>query len=262
MNFSEQTLARFAKEVAKYPADQKQSAVMACLAIVQHEQGHVSPEAETLLMFAARAVHGADFVEVVRALRGRHGEDLVRLAGHVGALQLDSLGPLDLGALVAWFWKTPYTTRLTRWGTELHDRFLLPSFVEMDFQDVIDEMGLAGYGFDPAWFAPHFEFRFPLIGEVATLGIGLTLRSALEPWHVMGEEGAIGGTVRYVDSSVERLQVKVSGYVEGRHVVLVDDVLTTGASLGALAQVVRAHGASRVEGWVVARSMAQSPSKV
>jgi NADH-quinone oxidoreductase subunit E len=46
MTFSESTVARFAKEVAKYPADQKVSAVMACLAIVQHEQGHVSREAE------------------------------------------------------------------------------------------------------------------------------------------------------------------------------------------------------------------------
>jgi len=46
MSFSEQTLARFAREVAKYPADQKASAVMACLAIAQQEQGHVSTAAE------------------------------------------------------------------------------------------------------------------------------------------------------------------------------------------------------------------------
>ncbi len=130
---------------------------------------------------------------------------------------------LLLRALVAWFWKTPYrggsVTRLTRWGSGLHDRFLLPSFVQMDFDDVIAELNQAGFAFDAQWFAPHFEFRFPLIGEVATLGIGLTLRTALEPWHVMGEEGAVGGTVRYVDSSLERLELKVSGLNGNRHVI-------------------------------------------
>jgi len=133
---------------------------------------------------------------------------------------------LLLRALVAWFWKTPYTgrgtTRLTRWGTELHDRFLLPCFVQMDFNDVLAELRDQGFGFDAAWFAPHFEFRFPMIGEVSVAGIHLTLRTALEPWHVMGEEGAPGGTVRYVDSSLERLEVKASGLNGNRHVVTVN----------------------------------------
>jgi uncharacterized protein (DUF2126 family) len=129
---------------------------------------------------------------------------------------------LLLRALLVWFWKTPYTTRLTRWGTELHDRFLLPTFVTMDFEDVLDELGRAGYGFDRSWFAPHFSFRFPLFGEVVARGIRLTVRGALEPWHVMGEEGAAGATVRYVDSSLERVEVKVSGLNDNRHIVTVN----------------------------------------
>jgi uncharacterized protein (DUF2126 family) len=129
---------------------------------------------------------------------------------------------LLIRALVARFWREPYQTALTRWGTELHDRFLLPTFVKMDFEDVIAELNTAGYAFDAAWFAPHFEFRFPLIGEVRSMGVELTLRNALEPWHVMGEEGSAGTTVRYVDSSLERLEIHVSGLNESRHAITVN----------------------------------------
>jgi uncharacterized protein (DUF2126 family)/transglutaminase-like putative cysteine protease len=133
---------------------------------------------------------------------------------------------LLLRALVAWFWREPYRgrggTRLTRWGTGLHDRFMLPTFVHMDFEDVMAELRAVGYAFDDAWFAPHFEFRFPLIGGVTTRGIELTLRNALEPWHVMGEEGAPGGTARYVDSSLERLEIKVSGWNDNRYLITVN----------------------------------------
>ncbi|MFC4522681.1 DUF2126 domain-containing protein [Cupriavidus pinatubonensis] len=126
---------------------------------------------------------------------------------------------LLLRALVARFWREPYHAPLTRWGTALHDRFMLGSFVQMDFDDVLADMNAAGFTFDAAWFAPHFEFRFPRIGELAAGGLALTLRGALEPWHVMGEEGGAGSTVRYVDSSVERMEVRVLGLNDSRHVI-------------------------------------------
>jgi uncharacterized protein (DUF2126 family)/transglutaminase-like putative cysteine protease len=127
---------------------------------------------------------------------------------------------LLLRAMVARFWRKPYAPdKLVRWGTELHDRFLMPYFVEQDFTDVIEEMRREGFGLQSDWFAPHFEFRFPKYGDFATRGMQLELRQALEPWHVMGEEGSPGGTVRYVDSSVERLQVKVSCLAPERYLV-------------------------------------------
>ncbi len=129
---------------------------------------------------------------------------------------------LLLRALVARFWQQPYTAPLTRWGTELHDRFMLSHWVRQDFDDVLTELGDAGFHFDPAWFAPHFEFRFPRVGELQLDGLTMTLRSALEPWHVMGEEGSPGGTVRYVDASLERIEVLVRGLNPARHTVAVN----------------------------------------
>ena len=126
---------------------------------------------------------------------------------------------LLLRALVARFWDTPYENTLVDWGTTLHDRFMLPHFVWRDCHDVIDDTRRAGIALDPVWFIPHFEFRFPRIGEIEQDGVRLELRRAIEPWYVLGEEPAGGFTARYVDSSVERIQVKVSGMVDTRHVV-------------------------------------------
>jgi uncharacterized protein (DUF2126 family) len=126
---------------------------------------------------------------------------------------------LLLRAAVAKFWEKPYKGSPVPWGTQLHDRFLLPHFCNQDFNDVITDLNRGGFPFKPEWFAPHMEFRFPLQGEVNYDGVNLELRTALEPWHVLGEEGTPGGTVRYVDSSVEKLQVKLENAIEGRHLV-------------------------------------------
>ena len=126
---------------------------------------------------------------------------------------------LLLRALVARFWQQPDCHRLVRWGTEIHDRFMLPHFVAQDFEDVIGDLRQAGFPLEVEWFAPHFEFRFPTAGTLVRRGIRLELRQALEPWHVLGEEPGAGGTVRYVDSSVERLQIKVAGLTDLRHVI-------------------------------------------
>lgn len=131
--------------------------------------------------------------------------------------QMSLMQQLLIRSLVMRFWDQPYQNPPISWGTLLHDRFMLPHFLSEDIHTVVEELRSSGYSFDHAWFAPHFEFRCPFIGEFTQDNVHVELRTALEPWYVLGEEPGGGGTVRFVDSSVERLQVKVSGAIPQRH---------------------------------------------
>ncbi|OYV58195.1 MAG: IMP dehydrogenase [Acidocella sp. 21-58-7] len=126
---------------------------------------------------------------------------------------------LLMRSAIAAFWEKPYERRMIRWGTRLHDEFLLPHYAEADFKDALAELEAFGFPLNPEWFAPHLEFRFPQIGEIAVNDMKVELRHALEPWHVLGEEQVSGGTARYVDSSAERVQTKVSGWVDERYIL-------------------------------------------
>jgi len=154
---------------------------------------------------------------------------------------------LLMRALVSRFWKEPYRpARLKRWGTELHDRFMLPHFIWQDLCDVVEELNAFGYAIQPEWFAPHLNFRFPRLGDFVAQGAAVELRMALEPWHVMGEENAAGGTARFVDSSLERIQVKATGLVGDRHVITCNGRVVPLQPTGRVGEFV---GAVRYRAW-------------
>ncbi len=126
---------------------------------------------------------------------------------------------LLLRALVAWFWREPYTRPLERFDAALHDRFMLPEVVWADLEAVLAELAAAGFHLAPTWFRPHFEFRFPRYGEVEAAGLRIELRAALEPWQPLALTGAGDSAGRAVDDSLERLEVKVEGAENSRLVV-------------------------------------------
>jgi uncharacterized protein (DUF2126 family) len=135
-------------------------------------------------------------------------------------VRMTLLQMLLIRGLVCMFWKTPFDGGFVRWGTALHDRFMLPDAVKRDLSEVLTQLRRSGIDFEDDWFAAHLEFRFPKIGSISAEGVELELRHALEPWNVLPEETVSGRTVRSVDSSLERIQVKLSGQLqESRYVV-------------------------------------------
>ena len=176
-----------------------------------------------LLIDAAGNTHRAEFsidkLFSPESAGGRLGLLEMRSFEMPPQARMSAAQQLLLRGLIARFWRQPCANRLVRWGTDLHDRWMLPHFCQTDFADVIADLRRDGYPFETEWFAPHFEFRFPRIGQFAQRDIEVELRGALEPWHVLGEEAGGGGTVRYVDSSLERLQVKASGMIGDRFAI-------------------------------------------
>ena len=146
--------------------------------------------------------------------------------------QMSLMQMLLVRTLVSWFWKKPYKHDLVRWGTELHDKFLLEHYVKEDIKDIVEQLNDAGYPFKLDWFDPFFEFRFPLYGMVEINAMQLELRMAIEPWNVLGEEMTGRGTSRYVDSSLERIQVKLKNFTQERYTLTCNGVKVEVSSTG------------------------------
>ncbi len=160
--------------------------------------------------------------------------------------QMSLAQQLLLRALCAWMWEVPYQEKLVRWGTQLHDRFMLPHFIWQDFCDVIHNITSFGFPLKESWFEAHFEFRFPRIGVVAYDDVEIELRQAIEPWHVLGEEQTSQGTSRYVDSSLERIQIKISGAVDPRHQITCNGIPVPPSSYRTQGRILRWNPVSSV----------------
>jgi len=146
--------------------------------------------------------------------------------------QMSLMQMLLIRTLVSLFWKKPYRHKLVRWGTQLHDKFLIEHYVREDIRDIVEFLRSEGYGFEADWFDPFFEFRFPLYGMSTIEGIHCELRGGIEPWNVLGEESSSQGTARYVDSSLERVQVRVRDFVSERYVLTCNGVRVPLVSTG------------------------------
>lgn len=146
--------------------------------------------------------------------------------------QMSLVQMLLIRTLVSLFWRKPYKHKLVRWGTQLHDKFLIEHYVREDVHDIVEFLRAEGYEFDLDWFDPFFEFRFPLYGMSTIEGVHCELRGGIEPWHVLGEESSSQGTARYVDSSLERVQVKVRDFTGERYVLTCNGVKVPLVSTG------------------------------
>jgi uncharacterized protein (DUF2126 family) len=193
---------------------------------LDRQQGNVAPELvdrifRNLLIDVTGNTHRAEFcIDKLYSPDSKTGRlGLLEFRGFEMPphAQMSLTQQLLLRTLVAKFWKNPYRQPLVDWKTRLHDQFMLPHFIWRDFQDVVASCNNAGYEVETDWFAPHFEFRFPHVGNFVHNKMQVEIRQAIEPWNVLGEETTSFGTSRYVDSSVERMELKVTGYEDERY---------------------------------------------
>ncbi|MDT5231350.1 MAG: hypothetical protein QOJ56_252 [Mycobacterium sp.] len=134
-------------------------------------------------------------------------------------LRMAMVQSLLVRSLVAWFWDEPLRAPLIRHGPSLHGRYLLPHFLIHDIADVAADLRAQGIAFETSWLDPFTEFRFPRIGTAVFDGVEIELRGAIEPWNTLGEQATATGTARYVDSSVERIQIRIIGADRHRYLV-------------------------------------------
>jgi uncharacterized protein (DUF2126 family) len=155
-------------------------------------------------------------------------------------------------ALVAAFAREPYAHGLVRWGTELHDRFLLPFWLWRDMEEVLVFLEARGVGLPRDAYRPFVEFRCPVVGQLRVGGVSVEIRNALEPWPVLGEEPGAGGTARFVDSSMERVEVRAEGLETERFDVLVNGLAVPLRATGTAGEHV---GGVRFRAWAPPSSL-------